>query len=474
MSSWATFGGDLHLDLTAGRTRGLGLRAALEDALRTAVRDGRLAPGTRLPSSRALAADLGIARNTIAEAYTQLVAEGWLMSRQGSGTVVAERGPQPGPAVPPPGLRQPVALRYDLKPGSPDLARFPRGAWLAAARRALASAPHDAFGYGDPRGRIELRRALAGYLARARGVRTDPERLLICSGVQQGLGLVCAALRERGLGSVAVEAYGLPPQHAVITAQGLSMRPLRLDEGGAVTSELAGTEAGLALLTPAHQFPTGMPLRAARRAEAVDWARQVGGYLLEDDYDGEFRYDRHAIGAMQALDPERVVYAGTASKSLAPGVRLAWLALPAALVEPVVRHKQLADGQSGALEQLTLAELIDSGGYDRHIRRSRQLLRRRRDRLVEVLAERAPRVRVTGISAGLHAVLELPEGSPGEDELRARALRAGLRVHTLGWSRAEGTGRPPKWPPALVVGYGTPPDHVFEAALATLCTVLGP
>ncbi|MFD8599991.1 PLP-dependent aminotransferase family protein [Kitasatospora sp. NPDC059646] len=473
MSSWATFGGDLHLDLDAGRAGGLGLRAALEDALRTAVRDGRLASGTRLPSSRALAADLGIARNTVAEAYTQLVAEGWLMSRQGSGTVVAERGPQPAPADPPPGLRPSPPVRHDLKPGSPDLSRFPRGAWLAAARRALATAPHDAFGYGDPRGRIELRRALAGYLARARGVRTDPERLLICTGVQQGLGLVCAALREQGLGAVAVEAYGLPPQHRVIAAQGLAMRPLPLDEGGAVTSELARTDAGLALLTPAHQFPLGMPLRAARRAAAVDWARQVGGYLLEDDYDGEFRYDRHAIGAMQALDPDRVVYAGTASKSLAPGVRLGWLALPAALVEPVTRHKQLADGQSGALEQLTLAELIDSGGYDRHIRRSRQLLRRRRDRLVEVLAARAPQVRVTGISAGLHAVLELPEGSPGEEELRSRALRSGLRLHTLGWSRADGATRPPDRPPALVIGYGTPPDHAFEAALDALCALLG-
>ncbi|KDN84456.1 GntR family transcriptional regulator [Kitasatospora cheerisanensis KCTC 2395] len=229
---------------------------------------------------------------------------------------------------------------------------------------------------------------------------------------------------------------------------------------------------GLALLTPAHQYPLGMPLRAGRRVEAVDWARQVGGYLLEDDYDGEFRYDRHAIGAMQALDPDRVVYAGTASKSLASGVRLGWLALPAALVGPVMRHKRLADGQSGALEQLTLAELIDSGGYDRHVRRSRQLLRRRRDRLVEVLAERAPRVRVTGISAGLHAVLELPEGSPGEDELRSRALRSGLRVHTLGWSRAGGDDRPPERPPALVIGYGTPPDHAFEAALDALCALL--
>ncbi|MFF4345135.1 PLP-dependent aminotransferase family protein [Kitasatospora sp. NPDC001540] len=472
MDSWATFGGDLHLDLDAGRARGLGLRAALEDALRTAVRDGRLAAGTRLPSSRALAVDLGIARNTIAEAYTQLAAEGWLASRQGSGTVIAERGPQSAPAAPPPGLRAPRPPAHNLRPGSPDLSRFPRGAWLAAARRALATAPHEAFGYGDPRGRIELRRALAAYLARARGVRTDPERLLICTGYLQGLGLLCAALREHGLTAVAVEEYGLPPQHAAITARGLALRPLPLDEGGARTDELARTDAGLAVLTPAHQFPTGVPLRASRRAAAVDWARQGGGYLLEDDYDGEFRYDRHAIGAMQALDPERVVYAGTAAKSLAPGLRLAWLALPAALVEPVARHKRLADLQSGALEQLTLAELIDSGDYDRHVRRSRHLLRRRRDRLVEVLAERAPAVRVTGLNAGLHAVLELPADGPDEDELLRRARQSGLALNTLGWHLAPGANPVPGRHPGLVIGYGTPPEHAFGAALDALCDLL--
>ncbi|RKE20522.1 PLP-dependent aminotransferase family protein [Streptomyces sp. TLI_171] len=472
MTSWANFGGDLHLDLDAGRARGLGLRAALEDALRTAVRDGRLAAGTRLPSSRALALDLGIARNTIAEAYTQLAAEGWLTSRQGSGTVVAERGPQPAPAAPPPGLRPGPAPRHDLRPGSPDLSRFPRTAWLAAARRALATAPHEAFGYGDPRGRTELRRALAGYLARARGVRTDPERLLICTGYAQGLGLLCAALRDQGLTAVAVEEYGLPPHHAVIAARGLALRPLRLDADGALTPDLARTDAGLAVLTPAHQFPTGVPLRAARRAAAVDWARQTGGYLLEDDYDGEFRYDRHAVGAMQALDPERVVYAGTASKSLAPGLRLAWLALPAELVEPVARHKRLADGQSGATEQLTLAELIDSGGYDRHVRRSRHLLRRRRDRLVQVLAERAPDVRVTGIRAGLHAVLELPATAGTEEELLGRARAAGLALNTLGWSLVAGATPRPGRPPGLVIGYGAPPEHAFEAALDALCRLL--
>ncbi|MCP2306960.1 MocR-like pyridoxine biosynthesis transcription factor PdxR [Kitasatospora paracochleata] len=474
MESWATFGGDLHLDLPSGRARGLGLRAALEDALRSAVRDGRLSAGTRLPSSRALAADLGIARNTVAEAYTQLTAEGWLTSRQGSGTVVAEREPQSRPAAPPPLPPRPAEPRHNLMPGSPDLSHFPRGAWLAAARRAFATAPHAAFGYGDPRGRIELRRALADYLARVRGVRTDPERLLICSGYTQGLGLVCAAMHRRGLRTVAVEEYGLPPQQAVIAAAGPSTVALALDDHGARTEQLLRTDAGLAVLTPAHQFPSGVPLRAARRAAAIAWARATDGVVLEDDYDGEFRYDRQAVGALQSLDPERVVYAGTASKSLAPGLRLGWLALPTALVEPVLEQKRLADGQSGSIDQLTLAELITSGDYDRHIRRSRLRYRRRRDQLVAALARVAPEVTVTGINAGLHAVLRLPAGAPNEEELLRQARWLGISLNTLSWCRAAAAGPDPDAPSALVIGFGTPPDHAWPAALDALCTLVRP
>ncbi|WP_145792343.1 PLP-dependent aminotransferase family protein [Kitasatospora atroaurantiaca] len=471
MESWATFGGDLHLDLSAGRARGLGLRAALEDALRSAARDGRLPPGTRLPSSRALSGDLGIARNTVAEAYAQLTAEGWLTARQGSGTVVAERGtPSAVPATA--GLLRTPAVRFDLMPGRPDVSLFPRSAWLAASRRALTVAPHEAFGYSDPRGRIELRRALAEYLARVRGVRTDPGRILICAGYTQGLGLLCGALREQGVRTVAVEEYGLPPQHRVITAVGLETVALPLDQDGARTELLSGSGVGAVVLTSAHQFPTGVPLRAARRAAAAAWARETGGVIVEDDYDGEFRYDRQPVGAMQALDPERVVYAGTASKSLAPGLRLGWLALPAALVEPVVRQKELADGQSGAFEQLTLAELITSGGFDRHVRRCRLHYRRRRDQLVAALAERAPLVRVTGIAAGLHAVLQLPPGSLSEEELLRQAGWLGLAVNTMSDCRAASAGPAPDAPPALVIGYGTPPDRAFAGALDALCTLV--
>ncbi|MGW2402566.1 MocR-like pyridoxine biosynthesis transcription factor PdxR [Kitasatospora sp. NPDC001664] len=475
MESWATFGGDLHLDLTAGRARGLGLRAALEEAVREASRSGRLPAGTRLPSSRALATDLGIARNTVAEAYAQLTAEGWLTARQGSGTVVADRGGAPAVAPPSTPPRVPAA-RYDLMPGRPDLSLFPRSAWLAAGRRALATAPHEAFSYTDPRGRIELRRALADYLARARGVRTDPERILVCAGYQQGLGLLCRALGERGARSVAVEEYGLPPQQEVITATGLRTVSVPLDAGGARTDLLGGLTAGAGtgavVLTAAHQYPTGVPLRPARRAAAVAWARESGGFVIEDDYDGEFRYDRQPVGALQALDPERVVYAGTASKSLAPGLRLGWLALPAELVEPVVRQKELADGQSGVTDQLTLAELIVSGGFDRHVRRCRLHYRRRRDRLVAALAERAPEVEVTGIAAGLHAVLRLPAGSLSDAELLRHAGWSGLSLNTLSGCRTPSAGPAPAGTRSgLVIGYATPPEHAFPGALDALCTL---
>ncbi|WP_107073118.1 PLP-dependent aminotransferase family protein [Streptomyces rubellomurinus] len=480
--SWTSFGGDLHLDLTERRAAGAGLRAALEDALREAVQDGRLAAGTRLPSSRALGEDLGIARNTVVEAYGQLTAEGWLSSRQGSGTTVAQRsaparGPR-GPRGARPGPRPPV-FRHDLMSGRPDLSLFPRTAWLAAARRALATAPHEAFGYGSPLGRIELREALTHYLARVRGVRTDPDHLLICTGVSQGLGLLCAALRERGARGLAVEGYGLPPQHAVARAAGLAIRPLPLDCDGARVDRL-DERSGAVLLTPAHQYPTGAVLSAERRAAAVRWARERDGYVVEDDYDGEFRFDRQPLGAMQALDPERVVYAGTAAKSLAPGLRLAWLALPDDLVEPVARLKRRADTMSPVLDQLTLAELITSGTYDRHVRRCRLHYRRRRDRLVAALAEHAPRVEVTGIAAGLHAVVQLPPGAGSEAELLARAEAAGISLSGLVWHRAEPDEESDAEPdgeraesgPALVIGYATPPEHAFPAALAALCELL--
>ncbi|MFD5447780.1 PLP-dependent aminotransferase family protein [Streptomyces sp. NPDC127100] len=456
---WSTLGVDLHLE-----PAGPGLRRGLTDALREAVRTGRLAAGTRLPSSRALAADLGIARNTVADAYADLVAEGWLTARQGSGTRVADRAVVP-PAGSAPRPRVSTRPAYDLRPGTPDLASFPRAEWLRAARRALNAAPHDALGYGDPRGRPELRTALAGYLARARGVRTDPERLLVLGGFAHGLTLLAAVLKARGVHTVAVESYGLHVHRDLLTAAGLRTVPLPFDARG--TDPVAPAGAGAVLLTPAHQFPMGVPLHPDRRAAVVDWARRTGGLVLEDDYDGEFRYDRQPVGALQGLDPDRVVHLGTASKSLAPGLRLAWAALPPGLADDLTATRGGLD-TSGVLDQLTLAEFLTSGAYDRHVRSARLRYRRRRDALVAALAGRAPEVRVTGIAAGLHAVLRLPPGTE-QQTVRAAAWQS-LGLYGLSLFRHPEAVTEPL--DAVVVGYGTPPDHAWSGALDALCRAL--
>jgi GntR family transcriptional regulator/MocR family aminotransferase len=461
--SWANSAGlDLHLELTGPR-----VRAALEAALRQAVQTGRLTAGTRLPATRTLAADLGVARNTVADAYGQLVAEGWLTARQGSGTRVAEHVTPPG-AVTAEARLERSAPRYDLRPGLPDLSEFPRAAWLAAARRAVSAAPSAAFGYGDPRGRPELRAELASYLARARGVRATADQIVICSGFTQGLALLGRVLAASGAAAIAVEAFGHLHHRDVITAQGLPARPVPVDDHGAVidaVGEIPG--AGAVLLTPSHQFPLGVPLAPQRRSQAVRWAARTGGVVIEDDYDGEFRYDRRAIACLQALAPEHVVYAGTASKTLSPAVRLAWLVLPARLLADVVEAKSLSDRHGSSLDELTLAELIASGGYDRHVRRSRLRYRRRRDRLIGALAPVRPGVRVTGLAAGLHAVLHLAPGQREADVVAAAAGR-GLALDGMRNFRPAGIGHPE----ALVLGYGTPPAHAFTTAVTRLRTVL--
>ncbi|MEU7131906.1 PLP-dependent aminotransferase family protein [Streptomyces sp. NPDC046261] len=485
----AAVGADLHLDLAG--SAGRGVRAALTRALREAVRSGRLAPGVRLPSSRSLAADLGLARNTVAEAYGELVAEGWLTARQGSGTRVAQRSaPAPRKAgerrsAPPRVTARPL---HDLRCGAADVSVFPRAAWLSAARRAMAVAPHEAFGYGDGRGRPELRAALADYLARARGVRADPERIVVCAGFTQGLTLLGQVLRRRGVRAIGVESYGLWVHQGIVERSGLRPVPMALDAYGAVIGDLEGAaeaaegvegdgapgEVGAALLTPAHQFPTGVPLHPDRRAAAVDWASRTGGLIVEDDYDGEFRYDRQPVGALQNLAPEHVVYCGTASKALAPGVRLAWLVLPEHLLGDVLELKRSGEWGLSALDQLTLAEFIEAGAYDRHVRAMRLRYRRRRDQLVDALAEHAPHVRVTGIAAGLHAVLELPAGTE-RSTVQAAAWR-GLALEGL--SRFRHPAAPPAAAaPAhdgLIVAYGTPPEHAFPGALEALLGVLPP
>ncbi len=442
---------DLLLDPDAVRGRGL------EAQLRAAVQTGRLPSGTTLPSTRSLARDLGIARGTAVDAYEQLVVEGYLESRRGSGTRVA-RGPirNPPAATPSDTAARP---RFDLRPGHPDLTSFPRQAWVAALRRALRGAPPSTFGYGDPRGDPDLRARLSGYLGRARGVSTDADRILLVNGFNQGLSFWARALHRRGHRHVAVEEPTQPLFRQVIQHAGFTLHPVPVDDDGLRVDLLEESPATAVLVGPAHQFPTGSVLHPARRAALLRWAERRGGQIAEDDYDGEFRYDRASVGALQGLYPERVLYAGTASKSLAPGLRLAWIVSPADLLEDLTEERFLAERQPPILDQLALRELIESGAYDRHLRRMRQAYRRRRDRLVELLGLRAPEVRVSGIAAGLHAVLRLPAGI---DDAR---VVDDLAAHSVAVGRAADYQAVPHEPPLLVVGYGTPPEHAVEAAL---------
>ncbi|MFJ7148281.1 PLP-dependent aminotransferase family protein [Streptomyces sp. NPDC100445] len=501
VNSAQRIGVDLHLELSGPGGR----RAALTRALRDAVRGGRLAPGTRLPPYRSLAADLGVARNTVADAYAELAAEGWLTARQGSGTRVAQGvGPsrpvrresaEPGrdaratPVTAPPRAHGP---RHDLRQGAPDSSSFPRAAWAASYRRALLAAPSEAFGPGDPAGRRELREALAEYLARARGVRTDPDRIVICSGFGHALRLLFARSGPGGPGTsrragaaagprasdaggvlrgpLGVEAYGLGFHRDLLAAAGVRTVPLPLDDDGARVEALDRERA--VLLTPAHQFPTGGPLHPGRRAAVIDWARARDAVVVEDDYDGEFRYDRRPVGALQGLDPERVVHVGSVSKSLSPALRLGWMVLPSRLVAPVLAAKGEREGWASVPDQLALADFLACGSYDRHVRRMRQTYRRRRDRLVAVLAARAPHVEVTGIAAGLHAVLRLPPGTEAST-VRA-AARQGVALDGLAGFRHPDAapGKGVTVGDGLVVGYAAPAEHAYGAALEALCGVL--
>ncbi|MDF2707268.1 MAG: putative transcriptional regulator, GntR family [Nonomuraea muscovyensis] len=462
VNSWSSSRLDLHiaLDATGGR------RSGLESALRAAIRQGRLAAGTLLPSTRGLAQELGLSRGTVSAAYDQLVEEGYLTTRPGSGTTVVEVPPcDPVPARPMPA---PTIPRHDLRPGLPDVSAFPTRAWLASTRRVLTHARPEVFGAGDPQGRIELRNALADYLGRTRGVITTPDRIVITSGYYQGLGLLCGALTAGGTGTAAVEDPGHNVFRDVIQRAGFTTLALPVDLHGARVQALT-QEVGAVFLTPSHQYPTGVPLHPSRRQTLYAWARSTGGVIVEDDYDGEYRYDRQPVGALQGLAPDQVVYCGTASKTLGPALRLAWMVLPPHLVPPVVRAKQEADLYTETLGQLILADLITTHAYDRHTRAARLRYRRRRELLLDRVAA-IPGLTPHGVPAGLHTLITLPPDGPTEQQLLTRCAHHGLALRGLTELHHDPAGRPQ----GLLIGFAASSEHAYPAALDTLFTTLTP
>jgi GntR family transcriptional regulator/MocR family aminotransferase len=456
---------NLELLLDLGRGSAEPLHRRLERALREAIRDGRLGVGAVLPSTRALAGQLGVSRGIVVEAYEQLTAEGYLVSRPGGSTRVtrsAAARPTAGLAAGPPPL-----VEFDFRPGRPEVREFPRAAWLRALRRALAAAPSDRLTYQGGVGIPELRTALAAYLNRVRGTAADPRSVVIVSGFAQGLAVAIQALRQAGARTVAVEDPSDPEYRATIAAAGLDWVAVPVDEDGLRVDRLASTDARAVVVTAVHQYPTGAVLSAERRAALLDWAERRDATIVEDDYDAEFRYDRQPIGAIQGLGPARVIYAGSASKTLAPGLRLGWLVPPDDLVGPITAAKEAADMGSAALDQLALADLLDHGELDRHLRHLRPIYRRRRDALLAALGRHLPALRPTGASAGLHVLAWLPEAFGLDDRtVTEAAVSRGIALGGLA------TRRVAPGPPGLIFGYGAIDEGRIDEGVRRLAGVI--
>lgn len=454
---WSGLSPDLML--AVDRTCDEPLRSQVERQIRDAIRSGRLGIGERLPSSRELARSIGLSRGVVQECYAQLRAEGYLVTHIGSATRVAAGGHAPP-------VREEARAAHpnliaDFQPGVPDLSRFPLTDWLWAVRDAGRNMSAAEFGYGDPRGSRRLREVVAGYVRRVRAAAADPERVVICSGYAQGLSLALRSLAQNGIHMVAYEDPGSPVATTSAAAlAGMSAVPVPVDPHGLDVEALAATDARAVIVTPAHQWPTGVALTAERRRALIDWAVRRDAVIIEDDYDAEFRYDREPVGALQGLAPERVIAIGTVSKSLAPALRIGWLVCPPALAVQITEIKHVHDRGSPALDQLALARMIESGRYDRHLRRMRTTYSARRATLVAAFAEAAPNVKLTGLAAGFHAIAHL---EPLADEQAVVTAARDRSVGLYGMSLYRSTHATAS--AQLVLGFGNLSDRAIVSGI---------
>jgi GntR family transcriptional regulator/MocR family aminotransferase len=454
--------GPVDLLLEIDRGGGLPLHEQIERTLRDAIREGRLEAGARLPSSRALAVELGVSRGVVTVAYDQLAAEGYLQTSQGAPVRVAPGVRAHGPRPPAPSLL--TRSDYDFSPGLPDLAGFPRDRWLRSLRSAWREAALDAVGYGDPRGVPELREALTDYLGRVRGTAADPEHVVICTGFRQGLSLTCRWLRGNGIEHVALEEPGWHAHRLIVEEAGLEVIPIPVDADGIDVGALDSSGAEVVVVTPAHQFPTGAVLSAQRRAALIAWAERGDRLIIEDDYDAELCRER--VGALQGLAPDRVLYIGSASKRLTPGMRLGWMLPPSWLSWALISAKAIEDAGSEIAGQLALADFIARGELERHLRRMRLRYARRRETLLTALARELPGWRPARTGSGLHLLVELP-GDANEPSLLAAAARRGVGLEGLSLHSYTGAS-----PPGLVLGHAYLPEPAIERGVRLVAETL--
>ena len=444
------------------RHAAVALHHQLEAAIRDAIRGGRLKHGSQLPSSRVLAEDLDVSRGVVIEAYQQLTAEGYIVSRPGGYTQVsATENPLEAAHEPLPATRP----RIDMLYGRPDVSQFPRAAWARSARRVVAEAPTDRLIYLDGFGAPELREALVTHLNRVRGTWASPENVVICSGFAQAFTLISEVFLATGRRTLAVEDPSFDDVRPVASAAGLRIIGIPVDEAGLDVAALDDSGADAVLVTPAHQL-TGAVLSPERRGALIEWAHRTGGLIVEDDYDAEYRYDQEPVGALQGLAPDRVVYTGSASKTLAPGLRMGWIVAPTQLTQQLAEAKVAADRGSSIFDQLTFADFLSSGEFNRHLRRMRPLYRSRRDALLRELTERLPALRPTGISAGLHLMAWLPSGLD-EGAIVAAAAARGLGINGLSPHRIAASDQG-----ALIFGYAKSDERTISDGIAMLADII--
>jgi GntR family transcriptional regulator / MocR family aminotransferase len=454
----------VELLLTVSKARTGTLSAQIEGQFRTAIRDGSLRPGTTIPSTRDLSGELGVSRKIVVDAYAQLAAEGYLEMRQGAQPRIASLPIAATATAPAPGSERPD--RFDFHPARPDVSSFPRTAWSRCLRDAVADITVVDLAYGDPFGMTELRDGLADYLGRVRGVVADRGCVVVTNGYLQGLGIVCHTLAGRGARRIALEDPSSSEAGLVAARAGLEPVGVPVDGLGLRVDLLDGAGVDAVVLTPAHQHPTGVVLAPERRAALVAWLRDRDAIAVEDDYDAEYRYDRPAVGALQGLDHDHVVYAGTVSKVLAPALRLGWLVVPPSLVDRVRHEKQLSDQGTARIEQLAFARFLARGDLDRHLRRMRVRYRARRDAVIEALAAELPEAVIRGIAAGLHVTAELPATDDEEAIQRAAAERG------VGMATMSDYGTSGGHPPTLILGYSQMSESRIRSGIRELASAV--
>lgn len=457
----------LSLDPTEAPPRGR--TAWLAEQLRAAIADAVLRPGNRLPATRTLATELQMSRGTVVEAYRRLTEEGLLVTNRGGGTEVAAPISSPAPpSSPPSAAASDITTELsehrellNISAGVPDISAFPRAAWLRAERRVLDTATPEQLGYADPAGVPALRAALASWLGRSRGLTVSPQQIIVTAGVTGALSLLAQVLRRRGITDCAVEDPGAEGNRRILNYWLDQLPPVPVDASGIDVTALLHTGVRAVVVTPAHQFPTGVVLSPERRRALVEWARSTDGFIIEDDYDSEYRYDRSPVRAMHPMAPDRIVHVSSLSKVLAPALRLGWMIAPEPLRDDLAELRWATDLGSPALPQLALADLIENGVLERHLRSLRLRHRERRDAAVDAIHRYLPGCTIDGIAAGLHVLVRLPDHAD-DVALAARARNVGLAVQPLSSHRA-GPG-----PPGVVIGYGPHSSQRLDAAIRQL------